>query len=504
MLAVIVDRSRSTWLAWSASRSQPITTGADDRAPVPPWWAGAVALVVAAGGPRPGGRRAGPQSPAAVQPVTVPRWFADTATICHPGRSCSPIRLPPPTRRRRSPGRPSTGCTTRWPEAAVRPAPWPVPGPTGRLHRAEGGSVPLGPPRAEGQPRGRPGRHAPLGRDHGGGARRHRPARLPDRARGTTFGVAFFTAVLGSAPVRQDDAWVWSGSGSAHPPVATRRRLRRLRGIRAGGRADVRAQPHAASSGHRGMVAAGASLGSTGPSSKVQPMQPRDRAVQATAVPNVSHPASGSRHVDAMTTAPYRVVVDGAEAGPPRDRRPPARHPWPRRAGHLHQCDPPGPSARHRRRRPPAEPLQAGEPPAAHRLPGPRPVSGPRLPLQLQTLPGAWVTAPDLLRAQRLPDHRHAVGGGAAQRTDQPEAVLLAAGRRLLPPLVLTVALLGIYAAFVHVADASQRLWGDGAGGHVLLRRLPAGPRPRALSSATWPRRGRCRWRSSSTSSGRC
>ncbi len=32
---------------------------------------------------------------------------------------------------------------------------------------------------------------------------------------------------------------------------------------------------------------------------------------------------------------------------------------------------------------------------------------------------------------------------------------------RLLPPLVLTVALLGIYAAFVHVADASQRVWGD-------------------------------------------
>jgi peptidoglycan/LPS O-acetylase OafA/YrhL len=33
---------------------------------------------------------------------------------------------------------------------------------------------------------------------------------------------------------------------------------------------------------------------------------------------------------------------------------------------------------------------------------------------------------------------------------------------RLLPPLVFTVALLGIYAWFVHVADASQRLWGDG------------------------------------------
>jgi peptidoglycan/LPS O-acetylase OafA/YrhL len=34
---------------------------------------------------------------------------------------------------------------------------------------------------------------------------------------------------------------------------------------------------------------------------------------------------------------------------------------------------------------------------------------------------------------------------------------------RLVPPLVLTVVLLAIYASFVHVADASQRLWGDSA-----------------------------------------
>jgi peptidoglycan/LPS O-acetylase OafA/YrhL len=34
---------------------------------------------------------------------------------------------------------------------------------------------------------------------------------------------------------------------------------------------------------------------------------------------------------------------------------------------------------------------------------------------------------------------------------------------RLLPPLLLTVALMGIYASFVYVADASQRIWGDSA-----------------------------------------
>jgi len=32
---------------------------------------------------------------------------------------------------------------------------------------------------------------------------------------------------------------------------------------------------------------------------------------------------------------------------------------------------------------------------------------------------------------------------------------------RLVPPLLLTVALLAVYAAFVYVADASQRIWGD-------------------------------------------
>jgi len=33
---------------------------------------------------------------------------------------------------------------------------------------------------------------------------------------------------------------------------------------------------------------------------------------------------------------------------------------------------------------------------------------------------------------------------------------------RLLPPLLFTVALMAVYASFTHVADASQRLWGDG------------------------------------------
>ncbi len=34
-------------------------------------------------------------------------------------------------------------------------------------------------------------------------------------------------------------------------------------------------------------------------------------------------------------------------------------------------------------------------------------------------------------------------------------------GVRLVPPLLLTIGLLAVYASFVHVADAAQRLWGD-------------------------------------------
>ncbi len=39
-------------------------------------------------------------------------------------------------------------------------------------------------------------------------------------ARGTGFGVAFFTAVLGSEPVYQDHAWVWSDTGHRPPPLS--------------------------------------------------------------------------------------------------------------------------------------------------------------------------------------------------------------------------------------------------------------------------------------------
>jgi peptidoglycan/LPS O-acetylase OafA/YrhL len=77
------------------------------------------------------------------------------------------------------------------------------------------------------------------------------------------------------------------------------------------------------------------------------------------------------------------------------------------------------------------------------------------------TLPGAWVplhvffvlsgfliTA--MLAGEGQRNGKVSLGGFYSRRIV-----------RLVPPLLLTVALLAVYGAFVHVADASQRLWGD-------------------------------------------
>lgn len=54
---------------------------------------------------------------------------------------------------------------------------------------------------------------------------------------------------------------------------------------------------------------------------------------------------------------------------------------------------------------------------------------------------------------------------GEADRTGRISLAAFYSRRatRLLPPLLLTIALLAVYASFFHVADASQRVWGDSA-----------------------------------------
>ena len=79
----------------------------------------------------------------------------------------------------------------------------------------------------------------------------------------------------------------------------------------------------------------------------------------------------------------------------------------------------------------------------------------------LKTLPGTWVALQvffvlsgflitAMLAGEGMRNGRIKLGSFYARR-----------GVRLVPPLLLTVGLLAIYAHFVHVADAAHRLWGD-------------------------------------------
>ena len=58
---------------------------------------------------------------------------------------------------------------------------------------------------------------------------------------------------------------------------------------------------------------------------------------------------------------------------------------------------------------------------------------------------------------------------------------------RLVPPLVLVVALLAVYATFVHVVDSSQRVWGDSLSALFYYSRLPIGPGARPVPRLLCP-----------------
>jgi peptidoglycan/LPS O-acetylase OafA/YrhL len=83
--------------------------------------------------------------------------------------------------------------------------------------------------------------------------------------------------------------------------------------------------------------------------------------------------------------------------------------------------------------------------------------------LNFQTLPGSWVTLGTFFALSGflitcLLASEHARTGAISLRRFYSRRAV-----RLLPPLFLTVFLLAIYAAFVSVANASQRVWGDSA-----------------------------------------
>ena len=78
-----------------------------------------------------------------------------------------------------------------------------------------------------------------------------------------------------------------------------------------------------------------------------------------------------------------------------------------------------------------------------------------------KTLPGTWVALQVFFVLSGFLITAMLAGEGMRTGRISLGAFYARRGVRLVPPLLLTVALLAIYAEFVHVADAAHRLWGD-------------------------------------------
>ena len=78
-----------------------------------------------------------------------------------------------------------------------------------------------------------------------------------------------------------------------------------------------------------------------------------------------------------------------------------------------------------------------------------------------KTLPGTWAAIQVFFVLSGFLITAMLAGEGMRNGKISLKGFYARRGVRLLPPLVLTIALLGIYAHFVHVANASQRIWGD-------------------------------------------
>ena len=78
-----------------------------------------------------------------------------------------------------------------------------------------------------------------------------------------------------------------------------------------------------------------------------------------------------------------------------------------------------------------------------------------------RTLPGTWVALQVFFVLSGFLITAMLAGEGQRKGRISLGAFYARRAVRLVPPLLLTVALLAVYAYFVHVADAAQRLWGD-------------------------------------------
>jgi hypothetical protein len=223
MVAVVIDRSRTDLLARSARRSRPGPTGQG----APPagraaWWAAGVAFVVAAVALGPEAAVLEPNIPLTVQPVSVPRWFADTAVRLPPGQVLLTYPFATADSQSAIPWQAIDGMHYQMAGGG---------GPAGTVAHAGSHKLGFAVLRAASVPL----LAAPTMTAANLAAVRNAmrawqvtlvvvpdSGALPayDRARGTTYGVAFFSAVTGSAPSHQGGAWVWSVRASRHPPIA--------------------------------------------------------------------------------------------------------------------------------------------------------------------------------------------------------------------------------------------------------------------------------------------
>jgi hypothetical protein len=226
MTAIIADRSRSEAIGWltpaafdrrpATGNRQPATAERRTR-----WTAGAVAVAVSLVALVPVAIALAPNLPLTVQPVVVPRWFLTAADQLPPGR----VLLTYP-------------FATADSQASI---PWQAIG--GMRYQMAGGGGPAGTVARSGADRvgfsvlraaSVPLLPAPDPSASNLEAVREAmrnwgvttvvvpdDAGLPayQAARGTGFGVAFFTAVLGKEPAYQDHAWVWSDAQHSPPPL---------------------------------------------------------------------------------------------------------------------------------------------------------------------------------------------------------------------------------------------------------------------------------------------
>jgi hypothetical protein len=214
MISIIVDRTRTSARAWLSRRGEARSV-AWAR-----WLPGSLAVGVTLVALVPVATTLGPNLPLTVQPVSVPAWFDGAAEHLPSGQVLLTYPFATADSQASIPWQAIGGMHYQMAGGG---------GPAGTVARAgadqagfrvlRAASVPLLAPPAVSNSNLSAVREAMR---HWGVTTVVVPADpgLPayQTARGTGYGVAFFTAVLGSAPIDEDHAWVWTDVRHRPPP----------------------------------------------------------------------------------------------------------------------------------------------------------------------------------------------------------------------------------------------------------------------------------------------